>query len=292
MTAIPGFEERWVERRGARVRSLVGGEGPSVVLVHGLGGAASNWVSLAPLLARRCRVLVPELPGHGESPPLPAMPNLDALAEPVHAAAAAEGMLPAVLVGHSLGGLVALRLAMRRPDDVRGVVLAGAAGIASATRWAEFWLGVFGRLGPARRIAPHRETFARRPRLRYVPLGYWAASDPPAMSARQVDGFLAGPARHTDTWSATEALVRDDPRIDLERVAAPALVLWGARDRQVPVGDAFEYARRLRAPLRTIADCGHLLVGERPDACADAIEAFLHGIGELDELPLEPEPFR
>jgi pimeloyl-ACP methyl ester carboxylesterase len=52
-------------------------------------------------------------------------------------------------------------------------------------------------------------------------------------------------------------------------------VLWGARDNQLPVGDAFEYARRLRAPLRLIADCGHLLIGERPEACADAITGFL-----------------
>jgi pimeloyl-ACP methyl ester carboxylesterase len=58
----------------------------------------------------------------------------------------------------------------------------------------------------------------------------------------------------------------------------------------VPIDDAFEFARRLRAPLRTIADCGHLLVGERPDACADAIGAFLDRIGQVDELPLDGEP--
>ena len=286
---IPGFAERFVDVRGCRIRSLVGGDGPSIVLVHGLTGAASNFVSLAPLLAERFRVLVPELPGHGGSAPLAAAPNLDALAEPVHAAASAEGMLPAVVVGHSLGGLVGLRLAMRRPEAIRGLVLAGAAGIASATRWAEFWLGFFGRLQLGRRVAPQRGLYASRPRLRYVPFGYWGASDPPALEPAQVVGFLAGPERHTDTWSAMEVLVRDDPRLDLERVTAPALVLWGARDRQVPIDDAFEYARRLRAPLRTIADCGHLLVGERPDACADAIGAFLDRIGEVDELPVQPE---
>jgi pimeloyl-ACP methyl ester carboxylesterase len=48
-------------------------------------------------------------------------------------------------------------------------------------------------------------------------------------------------------------------------------VLWGARDHQVPVDDAFEYARRLRAPLRLVADCGHLVIGERPQACLDAL---------------------
>ena len=93
------------------------------------------------------------------------------------------------------------------------------------------------------------------------------------------EAFLSGPARHTDTVSAARALVRDDPRPDLDRVQCSTLLLWGARDNQLPVGDAFEYARRLGAPLRAIADCGHLLIGERPDACADAIEAFLsrHG---------------
>jgi pimeloyl-ACP methyl ester carboxylesterase len=290
VTELPGFDERVVDVRGLRVRSLVGGAGPSVVLVHGFTGAASNFVSLAPLLAQRCRVLVPELPGHGGSEALPAAPNLDAFADPVHAAAAAEGMLPAVLVGHSLGGLVSLRLAMRHPDAVRGLVLAGAAGIASATRRAELWLSFLGRLQLGRKLAPHRGTIAARPKLRHGPFGYWGASDPEALSDEQVDGFLSGPGWHTDTWSAMEVLVRDDPRIDLERVTAPALVLWGARDHQVPIDDAFEFARRLRAPLRTIADCGHLLVGERPDACADAIGAFLDRIGQVDELPLDGEP--
>jgi pimeloyl-ACP methyl ester carboxylesterase len=69
--------------------------------------------------------------------------------------------------------------------------------------------------------------------------------------------------------------VRDDPRENLHRVRCPVLVLSGARDRQIPVGDAFELARRLRGRLRVIADCGHLLLGERPDACCDAIEDFL-----------------
>ena len=73
--------------------------------------------------------------------------------------------------------------------------------------------------------------------------------------------------------------VEVDPRVDLDRVRCPCLVLAGARDRMVPVADAIEYARRLRAPLRIVPDCGHLLIGERPEACADAIGAFLHRHG-------------
>jgi len=286
---LQGFSERWIDARGVRIRYFVAGAGAPVVLLHGLTGAASNFAELAALLALRGRVLIPELPGHGGSAPLPAAPSLDPYAERVRFVAEHEGMLPAVLVGHSLGGLVALRLAMRHPASVKGLVLAGAAGIASATRWAEFWISALGYLKLGRKIAPYSDSFARRGRLRYVPFGYWGASDPPALSESAVEGFLAGPALHTDTISAGRALVRDDPRLDLERVGCPALVLWGARDHQVPVEDAFEYARRLRAPLRTIADCGHLLVGERPDACAHAIGEFLDRIGHVDELPRETE---
>jgi pimeloyl-ACP methyl ester carboxylesterase len=272
---LPGFEERFVEARGSRVRYLVGGEGEPLLLVHGLGGAASNWLALAPLLLPGRRVLVPELPGHGGSEPLPAAANLNAYADRLALVAEREGVSGAGVVGHSLGGAIVLRLAIRRPELVRRLVLAGSAGISSGSPRARYVLTVTGFVKPGRRIAPHRRLVARSSLLRTLVFGRWGAADPQALPDEVVEGFLAGPACHTDTFSAAKALMVDDPRPDLERVRCPALVLWGARDNQLTVVDAFDYARRLRAPVRLIADCGHLLIGERPDACADAIESFL-----------------
>jgi magnesium chelatase accessory protein len=272
---LPGFEERFLEGRSGRLRYLVAGTGEPALLVHGLGGAAANWVALAPLLLPGRRLLVPELPGHGGSRPLAAAPSLNAYADPLGLLLEQERATPAAVVGHSLGGAVALRLAIRRPETVRALVLAGAAGISSATRAARYALTITGILKPGRKIAPHRSRVARSALLRRIVFGRWGASDPPALPTDVVDAFLAGPARHTDTVSAAKALVRDDVRLDLDRVGCPTLVLWGARDNQLPVGDAFEYSRRLRAQLRVIADCGHLLIGERPAACADAITSFL-----------------
>jgi pimeloyl-ACP methyl ester carboxylesterase len=272
---LPGFEEGFAELRGCRVRYLVAGEGEPVLLVHGLGGAAANWLLLAPLLLDGRQVIVPELPGHGGSAPLPAAPSLNAYADRL-------GLLldgPAAVVGHSLGGAISLRLAIRRPDLVNRLVLAGAAGISSGARRARYALTVTGLVKPGKRIAPYRERVARSAALKTLVFGRWGASDPPALPEEMARAFLSGPARHTDTVSASQALMREDPRPDLERVDCPALVLWGARDHQLPVEDAFEYARRLRAPLRVIADCGHLLIGERPDACADAIDSFLAATG-------------
>src|SRR3954468_17050863 len=271
---LPGFEERFVEARGCRLRCLVAGEGGPLALVHGLGGAAANWLALAPLLRLGRRVLVPELPGHGSSEPLPAAASLNAYADRI-ALLVDE---PAAVVGHSLGGAIALRLAIRRPELVNALVLAGAAGISSGSRRARYGLTITGLLKPGRKIAPHRDRVARSAALKTLVFGRWGASDPPALPPEMAEAFLSGPARHTDTVSAAKALVRDDPRPDLDRVRCPVLLLWGARDNQLPVGDPFEYARRLRAPLRVIADCGHLLIGENPEACADAIESFLEHV--------------
>ena len=271
----PGFEERFLDARGSRLRYLVAGEGEPLVLVHGLGGAAANWLALAPLLLPGRRLIVPELPGHGGSSPLPAAPSLSPYADRLGLLLEHEAATPAAVVGHSLGGAVALRLALRRPESVSALVLAAAAGISSTARSARYALTVTGILKPGRKIAPHRRRVARSALLKRLVFGRWGASDPPALPPEVVEALLAGPALHTDTVSAATALVRDDVRPDLERIRCPVLVLWGARDNQLPVDDAFDYARRLRAPLRVIADCGHLLIVERPAACADAITGFL-----------------
>jgi pimeloyl-ACP methyl ester carboxylesterase len=272
---LPGFEERFAEVRGCRLRYIVAGRGEPLVLVHGLGGAAANWLGLAPLLLPGRRLLVPELPGHGGSSALPAAPSLNAYADRLAQLFEHEQLEHAPAVGHSLGGAIALRLAIRRPELVSALVLAGAAGISSGTRNARYALTITGVVKPGRKIAPYRGRVARSNLLKRLVFGRWGVSDPPALPPELVEAFLAGPARHTDTVSAAKALVRDDLRPDLDRVRCPALVLWGARDNQLPVADAFDYARRLRARLRVIADCGHLLIAERPRACADAITDFL-----------------
>lgn len=273
-----GFEERRAAVKGVRLRWFVGGEGSPLVLLHGLGGAASNWIELAPQLARDHRVVAVDLPGHGGSSALPVLPNLEPFADRVGLVLQREEAHPAVVVGHSLGCVVALRLAMRSPELVRGLVLISAAGIGSTSRRARYALAVSSLVQPGRLIAPLRGRIARSERLRAVVWANWATPDGTTVSPTATLGLLEGPALHTDTSSAAAALVEEDPRVDLERVRCPAMLVWGARDPQVPVDDAFEYARRLRAPLRVVAGAGHLVIAERPVACLDAIRSFLDGI--------------
>jgi pimeloyl-ACP methyl ester carboxylesterase len=291
-TLLRGFEPRLANVDGVRTRYFVGGEGPPLVVVHGLGGAAVNFTLLAPLLARRHRVLIPDLPGHGKTEPLERADDLTAYADHVAALAELEGMFPAPLIGYSMGGVIALRLAVSRPKSVTGLALVAAAGIVSVSRRAEIWLAVTGALRPAQVMTRFRGTFARRPRLRWLPFGLWGAVDPPALAPEGVLGFLEGPSQHTDVGTAGRALLRDDPRPDLDHVRCPVLLLWGSRDRLVPLVDGFEYARRLRAPIRTLSAAGHLLVGEQPHACAEILEGFLDRIRQVEELPLDAELVR
>jgi pimeloyl-ACP methyl ester carboxylesterase len=278
---LPGLEERFAELKGVRMRYFVGGKGPPLILVHGLGGAAANWTELVPRLVRRHRLLVPDLPGHGGSTALPAVAGLEPFADRVALVADREGMLPAPVVGHSLGGMVVLRMALRQPDDFPALVLAAAAGLSIGNVWGRNLLSVFSTIRPGRLAARYRSRVSRSPLLRRLVFGFVSVTDPAGLTDEAVEGFLAAHLLHTDVGSAWRALRADDPREELEAIRCPVLVLWGAEDLQLPLDDAFEYTRRLRARLRVIPGCGHLLIGERPQACDRAIEDFL-GNGSLE----------
>ena len=267
--------EGFAERRLGGLRYFVGGEGPPLVLLHGLGGMATNWRLIAPALASERRVIVPELPGHGGSAPLGGATTLDPFAEAVLVVLEAEHAMPAPWAGHSLGALVALRAAALQPDAVTGVVLAAGAGISSTTRLAELTVTALGTVKPGRAFGRRAHAVAYSRVGRRLAFGWWGVADPDGFDPEMAEAFLLGPPQHTDTLTAGRALIASDPRTVLDRVACPCLCLWGGSDNWVPLKDGIEYARRLRAPLRVIADCGHLLIGERPDAVLDAVRAFL-----------------
>src|SRR5436309_3450806 len=149
-------------------------------------------------------------------------------------------MLPSVVVGkqkarrHDARRAHEVRLS---PTSVLGVVLAGAAGISSASDRARKALAVTSFVEPGRRLAPYRDAVARRARLRRAVL-FWGSPDTDALEPAAVERFLIGPALHSDTATVARALVADDVREHLGGVRCPCLVLWGARDTQVGIADA------------------------------------------------------
>jgi pimeloyl-ACP methyl ester carboxylesterase len=267
MTAATNLETRVV----GSVRYHVGGEGEPLLLLHGLSGSTGNWVELLPALLQRYRVVAVDLPGHAGSGSLPRGASTTDFAAVAAAVLEQEGLGPVLVAGHSFGGLVAIRLAQSRPELVRALLLVSPAGIASATRVARAIALASTTIRPGRMVAPLRHRYAERAWYRRAVFRPWFVSDAVALTPNATFGLLDAQSEHVDTKSAARAMVADDPRRDLGGIGCRTLVLWGARDAQLPVDNGFEYARRLGAKLRIVADCGHLVIVERPGACLDAL---------------------
>jgi len=122
-------EPEIVEAAGWRLNYLQIGEGAPIVLVHGFGGDLNNWLFNQPDLARSHRVTALDLPGHGRSGKDVGAGDLGALSDALGAFLDELGIGRAHLVGHSLGGAVALDLALRRPETSASLTLISSAGL-------------------------------------------------------------------------------------------------------------------------------------------------------------------
>ena len=123
--------QRWVSVAGRPVNTVVLGSGPPLVFIHGLSGRWPNWLEQLAALAARHRVIAMDLPGFGHSP-MPARPiSMDLYADIVAGLLDELGVERPVLVGNSMGGLIASELAISRPERVERLVLVSAAGIST-----------------------------------------------------------------------------------------------------------------------------------------------------------------
>src|SRR3979490_3343795 len=117
-TPLRDIEPRREETRlhGRRVSYLTAGEGPVLLLVHGIASDSEAWRASLPLLARRAKVIAPDLPGHGASGKAPGDYSLGSLASVLRDLLVKLGHDRATLVGHSLGGGVAMQFAYMFPE--------------------------------------------------------------------------------------------------------------------------------------------------------------------------------
>jgi len=256
------------------------GAGDALVLLHGVGASRGVWRRAMPRLARRRRVLAPDLPGFGGSDPAGAGFDLDAVADALAAGLADRAAAPFDLVGNSLGGAVAVVLAARRPDLVRRLVLAAPAGFgphgatvarAGGVAGARL-IGLRGRVG-----APLAGSAAARRVLLFGTVGDpggLAADDARAMLTASRDSVRIGPAIAT--------VMAVDLRPRLSGLAVPCGALWGERDRVVPVATLDTLRACVpRLPVERIAGAGHVPQVEQPEAFAVALERLLDRIAPV-----------
>lgn len=247
------------------------GDGEPLVLIHGVGANRRIWHRVVERLASGARVIAIDIPGFGDSPSTGPGFEIDEVADRVAAALLARTGDPFHLIGHSLGGAVALKLASRHAADVRSMVLVAPAGFAPRSPPLARALG-FASAGflAARRIVgpPLSESpVARRALL------WGAVADGGRLGADDARLMIGASARATRVRQAIEAVVSLDLRTILDELALPVGLLWGERDRVVPVATARQLlAVRPEAPLEVIAEAGHVPQLERPDAFIAAVQ--------------------
>jgi 2-hydroxy-6-oxonona-2,4-dienedioate hydrolase len=247
-TARGAPEYRWLER----------GAGEPVILLHGLMGQMQHWVAALDHLGERYRAIAPTLPifhpGLREA-------SIDALARHVVGFMDVLDVPRAVVGGNSLGGHVALRLALEHADRVTGLVLTGSSGLFERG----FTSGV-----------PHRPDrhWVRR-KMEEVFFDASLVTDGWVEEAHRV---VTTPASALRVLRLARDARRDNLEARLGRIRVPTLLVWGLEDRITPleVGDRFR-ERIPTAQLLCLARCGHAAMLERPERFATAVGTWLDG---------------
>jgi pimeloyl-ACP methyl ester carboxylesterase len=239
------------------------GAGAPIALLHGVGASRVVWSHVTPLLSDERTVLAPDLPGFGESDPAGPGFDLETVALALAAPLAELAGAPFDLLGNSLGGAVALQLAASRPELVRRLVLSAPAGFSATHRLFAVAAGRV--LGPATRI---RRTFgvplASSPAVRRAVL-YGAVAKPQRLPADDARMMLRASRGSTRIGAAVTAVLEADLRPQLEQLQVPLGLIWGTRDRVVPIS-ALERIREIRPSVvvETIDDAAHVPQVERP----------------------------
>jgi pimeloyl-ACP methyl ester carboxylesterase len=266
-----------------------GGRGTPMVLVHGLGGSHANWLAAGDGLARRHRVLAPDLAGFGLTRPEGRSCSVEANAELLTGLVEQVGR-PVVLVGNSMGGMISMMVAARRPQLVQGLVLVGAAMPRPlATRpnlaiTAAFVTYAFPGIG---------EMYVRQRAQRLGPEGLVRETiklctvDPSRVPQDVYDAHVAlARTRREFPWAmeayleAARSLVRTLVQrrrylAMMRAITAPTMLLHGTEDRLVPLGAA-RLAAQLRPSwqLEIFEDTGHTPQLEAASRFVDTVERF------------------
>lgn len=257
--------EVWVRHRTAAIGGF--GSGPDVVLVHGLGSSAEQWLPMARNLARDHHVVFTELPGHGLAD-MTAPLTLAAAADALDHAIEEQCDGPVVLVGHSVGGLVAAAEALREPRRVRALVLVETALRPQST--AEESAELLRSLDRDYRGTLHQAyvSFGRNPAQGEALFGEAARQDPAVM-------------KEWIRLALTADLSRDIGRLQVPMLVVLSARSWADSESWHTCGEALGYEEAAGVQPVRLENTGHFVMLDRPGLLAGLVRRFARerGIG-------------
>ncbi|MDQ5895350.1 MAG: hypothetical protein QG596_1611, partial [Actinomycetota bacterium] len=284
-----------IEIHGQPVTYHLMGEGPPLLLVHGITSSSRTWKKITPRLAEKFTVIAPDLLGHGRSAKPHGDYSLGAYASGIRDLMVALDVPKATVVGHSLGGGIAMQFAYQFPDRVSRLVLVDTGGIgkevnpalrAAALPGAEYVLPVL--------FSPTLHDAGLKVRNILAGFGLRGSAD--------VEGVAEGFASLTESDARRAFLHTVRSVIDPtgQRVSAadrlyltreiPSLIVWGDRDRIIPVAHA-DLAHELMpgSQLEIFTGAGHFPFNDDPDRFIKVLEDFIAG---TDEANLDQDHIR
>jgi pimeloyl-ACP methyl ester carboxylesterase len=282
MRVVPRIERAEVTLHGHRVNFNIAGQGPAVVLIHGVAGRAGQWDQTAQLLAEHHTVIAPDLLGHGDSAKPRGDYSLGAHASGIRDLLIALKVERASVVGHSLGGGIAMQFAYQFPERCERLVLVSSGGLgeevhpllrAATLPGAEFVLPLLAhpRVVDIASVIPRalgRIGLRTRVDLEEMARGYQSLSNADAQSA-----FI-----HTLRAVIDPRGQRIDASDRLYLASKmPSLIVWGRRDRIIPVEHARPAHKAMPGSrLELFDEAGHFPHLDDPLRFARTLQAFLH----------------
>jgi pimeloyl-ACP methyl ester carboxylesterase len=242
------------------------GPGSPLVFIHGFPLSRDTWQRQVEAFRSTHRVIAPDLRGLGQSEAQPGTNTMERFADDVHALLRKLETGPVVLVGHSMGGYVALAFARRHPEMLRGLVLVGTKSGADTPE------GAAGRRATAEKV-----------KLEGID-GVVGAMAPKMLAASNQDAAMAAKVRDFMEPSKPEGVIgallgmaeRPDSTPTLGQIRVPTLVITGADDTIIPPAESDALAKGIAgAQLRVIPQAGHLVAFERPDEFNAALQEWM-----------------
>ena len=266
--------------RAAALSVAVGGrnpgDAPTLVLVHGLGGTWRNWIPVLPALTARLHVVAVDMPGFGDSPPLPGRSfHFPDVADHIADALDALGVTTHALAGHSTGGGVAGMYAARHGSRLDSLILVAPAGFVGdglPRRVSRLHQG-FHRTMLALR-APALPLLANRAIRRRAFSA--AVHDVDSLTAADARELACGAQRGVSTPAARANVLQAGVHLQAATIATPTRLLWGTEDRIVSADGGPRLVRLLpHASLELYEQTGHLPMFEQPQAVASSLIEFV-----------------
>lgn len=269
-----GANSHFINLDGKTIHYTVQGSGPALVLVHGFGGSTVAWEKLIPLLAPHYTVYALDLLGFGLSDkPVDASYALPAQADIVCALIAKLGLEQAVLVGHSMGGVIVADAARKLPDRIKGLIMIEPGFYyIGPPKFLQYLFFPFER-------AMAKMFYSRMVRAKSFVGSYYDTS----LVTEEMIGELLLVRNTPGAVEALQSMTRNHDYKTYEDIASavtcPSLMIWGERGEKTRIREIEDCHRLMKgSQLVMVESCGHYVQDEKPEQAAQAILAFLRSL--------------